>query len=451
MKHSYALAAGLAAVALSITACSSSTSKPPASTGTTGATTSSSTTAAAGAGSITIGSADFPESVLLADIYGDAMSAKGVKVSKKLNIGERPVYSQALEDGSIGAFPEYSGSILDYLDPKATAKSPADVLAALTTVLATKNLVPLQYAAAQDSDTITVTAATATQYNLKSIGDLASVAGKLTFGAPAGFRTRPDGIPALKSVYGVTFKTFTPLAAGGTVTQTTLKNGTIDAGDIFSTDGSIAANHFVPLADPKNMFAAQNIVPIIAKDKNTPAVTQILNDIQSKLTTDGIMEMLDHAYNDKTDAAVLAKQWLSDNGLDGSGSDAKGVSLTVGSANFPENEILAEIYAQALSNHGATITKKLNIGSREKYLPALKSGSLSLFPEYNGTLLSFLDPNADATSTEEVDAALKDALPSNLESLDSAEAQDSDAIVVTQETADKYDLTTIGDLAKAAS
>ncbi|MGI8523918.1 MAG: glycine betaine ABC transporter substrate-binding protein, partial [Nocardioides sp.] len=188
-------------------------------------------------------------------------------------------------------------------------------------------------------------------------------------------------------------------------------------------------------------------VPIIAKDKNTPAVTKILDDIQGKLTTDGLSAMLDKAYNDKTDSDVLAKQWLSDNGLDSPGSEAKGVSLTVGSANFPENEILADIYGDALANHGASITKKLGIGSREKYLPALKSGSLSLFPEYNGTLLTFLDTSATATTTADVDAALKKALPANLESLDSAEAQDSDAIVVTKETADKYSLTSIGDLA----
>ena len=278
-----------------------------------------------------------------------------------------------------------------------------------------------------------------------------SISSGMIFGGPPEFKTRTDGIPGLKRVYDVEFGQYKVTDVGGPVTVNALTRGQVDAADLFTTDPSISANDFVVLEDDQHMFAAQNIVPIIAKDKNTPAVTQVLNDIQAKLTTDGIMEMLDHAYNDKTDAAVLAKQWLSDNGLDGSGSDANGVSLTVGSANFPENEILAEIYAQALSNHGATITKKLNIGSREKYLPALKSGSLSLFPEYNGTLLSFLDPNADATSTEEVDAALKDALPSNLESLDSAEAQDSDAIVVTQETADKYDLTTIGDLAKAAS
>ena len=277
-----------------------------------------------------------------------------------------------------------------------------------------------------------------------------SIASGMIFGGPPEFKTRTDGIPGLKRVYNVEFGQYKVTDVGGPVTVNALSRGQVDAADLFTTDPSISANDFVVLEDDQHMFAAQNIIPIIAKDKNTPAVSDILNGIQAKLTTDGIMEMLDKAYNDKTDPAVLAKEWLSDNGLDTTGSDAKGVSLTVGSANFPENEILAEIYAQALSNQGASITKKLNIGSREKYLPALKSGSLSLFPEYNGTLLSFLDPNADATSTDEVDSALADALPSNLEALDSAEAQDSDAIVVTKETADKYDLTTIGDLAKSA-
>src|SRR4051812_34715067 len=133
MKRSIAIAAVLAA-SLGLAACSSSgggdntsSSNPPGG---------NNSSTGANAGSITIGSADFPESVLLADIYGDAMSAKGVNVSKHLNIGERPIYIKALEDGSIGAFPEYNGSILYYLDTKATAKSPADVQAALTTAAA---------------------------------------------------------------------------------------------------------------------------------------------------------------------------------------------------------------------------------------------------------------------------------------------------------------------------
>ena len=192
MRTTYSVGAAVLALAVSLTACSSSTESAASKS------SGSSTTS----GTLTIGSADFPESELLADIYGDALSAKGVQVTKKLNIGERSVYIAALKDGSIDFIPEYSGSILDYLDPKATAKTPADVAAALPAALGSK-LTALSYASAQDSDTVTVTQTTATRYNLKSIADLAAVASKLTFGAPAAFQTRPDGIPALQSVYGL--------------------------------------------------------------------------------------------------------------------------------------------------------------------------------------------------------------------------------------------------------
>ena len=308
MKRSIAIAAVLTA-ALGLAACSSSnnkgtTSSPPAG---------GSSTTSANAGSITVGGADFTESTLLADIYADAMSAKGVHVSKKLNIGERAVYIPALEDGEIGMFPEYSGSILDFLDATATAKSPADVLAALNTVGATKGLKALNYASAQDSDTITVTQATATKDNLKSIGDLAAVASKLTFGAPAGFKTRADGIPALKSVYGVTFGTFTPLSASGSITQNALKNGTVDAADIFSTDGSIAADNFVSLTDDKNMFAAQNIVPLFKSSDLTPTMEAACNAVSAKLDTATLARLDTQASTGDPDAVAVA--WLKSVGL----------------------------------------------------------------------------------------------------------------------------------------
>jgi len=245
-----------------LAACSSS--KKTSSSATT-ASGSSATTASSGAsaGSLTIGSADVTESALLADIYADALKAKGVSITKKLNIGERAVYWKAMQDGSINFFPEYNGSILYYLSPSATAKSTAAVTAALPAAIGSQ-FTALTPAPAQDSDTITVTQATAQKYHLTSIADLAPVASHLTFGAPAAFQTRPDGIPALKSVYGITFGTFTALSASGTVTVTSLKNGTINAGDIFSTDPSFAQDNFVALTDPKNMFAAQNITPIVA-------------------------------------------------------------------------------------------------------------------------------------------------------------------------------------------
>lgn len=220
----------LAALALPIlltgtlAACSSSKGSSSSPT-TSGSQTSTSSGGSSGSpGSLTVGSADFTESTLLADIYADALQAKGVSITKKLNIGERSVYWKAMQDGSINFFPEYNGSILYFLDSSATAKSTAAVTAALPGVLGS-SLTALNPAPAQDSDTITVTKATAQKDHLTSIADLAPIASHLTFGAPAAFQTRPDGIPALKSVYGVTFGNFTALSASGTVTVTASRTG----------------------------------------------------------------------------------------------------------------------------------------------------------------------------------------------------------------------------------
>jgi osmoprotectant transport system substrate-binding protein len=264
-------------------------------------------------GSVTIGSAAFPEAALLADIYGDAMSAKGVSVKKKLNIGERGVYIAALKDGSIGAVPEYTGSILSFLDPKATAKSPADVYAALQTKAAAAGFAVANYAAAQDADTITVTKSTATKYHLSSIADLKDVASKLTLGAPAQFKTRADGVPALKSVYGVVFGTFTPTDTAGTVTATALKNGSIDAADIFSTDSSIAKNGFVSLKDTKSMFAAQNIVPLFSQKVLSQPMKDACDAVSAKLDTKTRASLV--AKIGTGDPDSVAKDWLKSVGL----------------------------------------------------------------------------------------------------------------------------------------
>ena len=312
MKRKFALAAALSGLALVVSACGSSGSSANTDSSSSAGGSSSSGSAGTDAGTITIGSAAFTENALLADIYADALTAKGVKVKKTLNIGERGVYIKALNDGSIDMVPEYTGSILSYLDPKATAKTPADVFAALQKALPANQTV-LTYAAAQDSDTITVTKATADKYNLKSIGDLSAVADKLTFGGPAQFKTRADGIPALKSVYGVTFGRFTALGTTGTIVVQALKSGSIDAADIFSTDSSIAANNFVSLTDDKSMFAAQNIVPLISKAKATPEVTAAINAVSAKLDTATLAGLVAKVGTGDPDAT--AKAWLTSVGL----------------------------------------------------------------------------------------------------------------------------------------
>jgi osmoprotectant transport system substrate-binding protein len=274
-----------------------------------------------------------------------------------------------------------------------------------------------------------------------------TIASNLVLGGPPEFQTRADGIPGLEKVYGVTFGDYKKLDAGGPLTINALKNGQIDAADIFTTDPSIAANDFVVLEDPKNLYAAQNVLPLINEAKATDGVKATLNAVSAQLTTDDLIDLNEKVINEQQDPAAVAKAWLADKGLDATGTQAAGQTLKVGSANFQENVILANIYAQALQAQGATVSTQLNIGSRETYMPGLQDGSIDLIPEYSGVLLQYFDKQATATSSDEVYAALPAALPQGLVVLDQSKAEDKDAIVVTKETADKYDLKSIADLA----
>jgi osmoprotectant transport system substrate-binding protein len=277
-----------------------------------------------------------------------------------------------------------------------------------------------------------------------------TIASQLILGGPPEFKTRVDGIPGLEKLYGVQFGSFKSLDAGGPLTINALKNGQIDAGDIFTTDPSIEANGFVVLEDPKDLYTAQNVLPLINKAKATPGVTKVLNAISAKLTTTDLVDLNSQVITDKKDPKEVAAGWLAGAGLDTKGTEAAGETLIVGSANFQENVTLAEIYALALTDQGANVTTKLNIGSRETYIPGLEDHSIDLIPEYSGVLLQYFDKTATAVTSDDVFAALQKAVPADLAVLDQSQAQDKDAIVVTKETADKYKLASIADLANPA-
>jgi osmoprotectant transport system substrate-binding protein len=309
MMRTFIALTALVAITITTAACaaSGSSSKPDAPAAS--ATGSSPTSLPSRPGSVTIGSADFPESELLADIYAGAMRARGVKVSIHANIGERPAYLAALKDGSIGAVPEYSGALLDWLDISATATTPKAVDAQLRMVAAKQGLTVTKYARAQDVDTITVTKATADKYHLSSIGDLRQIAGKLTLGAPAPLLTVPYGVPALKRVYRVVFQRFVPLPAGGTVTQLALRNGTVQAADIFSTDPSIARYRFVSLKDPKRIFAAENVLAVFKQSVLTKPMLAACNAVSARLDT-ATLRHLDGRVTAGEDPAAVASSWL---------------------------------------------------------------------------------------------------------------------------------------------
>jgi len=298
-----ALAVTAAAAMIGVAACGSS--DPLAAGG---------SASKAATSTIVVGSANFPESALLAEIYAGALSAKGVTVEKKLNIGSRETYIPALKDGSIDLIPEYTGVLDQYFNKNAKATAADDVYAELKAAVPATMTV-LDKSAAQDKDAVVVTKETAAKYKLKSIADLGLQAKNLTLGGPPEWKTRPTGVPGLKKVYNLDFKTFRPLDAGGPLSVQALKNGQVDAVNLFTTDPSIADNGFVILDDPKSLFAAQNVVPLITRSKVTPTISATLNAISAKLDTATLGQLVKEVVVDKKDAAAVAKEFLAKNGL----------------------------------------------------------------------------------------------------------------------------------------
>ncbi|MET7898310.1 ABC transporter substrate-binding protein [Streptomyces mirabilis] len=310
-------AACLLTLAVTVSACGAggSSSQPDADSRTHVTTTSPDAALPSEPGSVTIGSADFPEAEILAYVYAGAMKARGVKTEVHANIGERTSYMAALKDGSIGAVPEYSGALLSYLSPDDKASASEEVYADLKTAARRQNLAVTDYAPAQDADTITVTGETAKKYHLKTIADLKPVAAKLKLGGPAPLQTVPHGVPAFKNVYGVAFKQFVALSPTGTITQTALRNGTVDAADIFSTDPAISRYGFVSLEDSKHVFPAQNVVPVFRRDALTQPMEDACNAVSAKLNTRELRDLVTKV-TDGGDPSEVASQWLKQNRLD---------------------------------------------------------------------------------------------------------------------------------------
>lgn len=271
-------------------------------------------TAPAAADTIVVGSADFAENVLLAEIYAGALESTGVKVEKKLNIGSRETYIPGLEDGSIDLVPEYSGVLLQYFAKDTTAVASEEIYTELKTAVPAK-LTVLQQSTAEDKDAVVVTQETADKYKLTSIADLEPVAKDLVLGGPPEWKTRPTGIPGLKEKYGLTFKSFRSLDAGGPLTINALKSGQVQAANVFSTDPNIPANGWKVLTDPEQLFAAQNVVPLINKAKATPAVTLKLDQVSLMLTTASLSELVKQVVLDKKDPQTVAADWLKANNL----------------------------------------------------------------------------------------------------------------------------------------
>nr|WP_229758980.1 ABC transporter substrate-binding protein [Peterkaempfera bronchialis] len=271
----------------------------------------------ASAGEVVVGSNNFAESILLADIYGEALKAKGLKVSYKPNIGSRETTYGLIKNGTLTVLPEYNGALLAYLDSDATPTSAEETDAAVTAKLAS-GLKLLQHAPAEDKDSLTVNAAAAKKYGLtteSSIEDLAKAAPELVVGGSPEFQTRHQGLKGLESVYGLRFKSFKALDAGGPLSEAALTNGDVQVADLFTTDFTIAKEKLVTLKDPKNLFGFQNVVPLVRTADLPQEGVDALNAVSAKLDTATLLDLDTKVQADKKDPLDVAKEWLKSAGL----------------------------------------------------------------------------------------------------------------------------------------
>jgi osmoprotectant transport system substrate-binding protein len=309
VRRSIVTAAAASALALALSACGAGsnpleedTSGPAASSG--------------AAGPLVVGSANFPESQIIGELYAGALNAAGIEASTKPGIGSREVYIKAVEEGSVDVVPDYTGNLLLYLDPKATAASANEVMDALPAALP-KGLGVLKPASAEDKDAMVVTKATAEKYKLTSIEDMGPVCDQLVLGAPAEFAERPYGLQGLKKNYGCEPKSFKPLSdGGGGVTLKALITDQIQVADIFTTTPSIVDNGLVVLEDPKNNFIAQQVLPLVASGSVGQDAADVLNKVSAALTTEDLVDLNRQVSGDeKRNAKDAAADWLKEKGF----------------------------------------------------------------------------------------------------------------------------------------
>ncbi|HYM97821.1 MAG TPA: ABC transporter substrate-binding protein [Candidatus Sulfotelmatobacter sp.] len=275
-----------------------------------GSTNSSGTTTSKG--TVTVGGFNFPESSILAELYGQALAHDGYTVNYKLLLGTREVVAPAIKNGSIDLYPGYAATELEYYNQGAGEAS-GDVTATtakLNSHLSSLGLVALNPSNAVDQNAFAVTKATASQYSLTKLSDLAAIGDKLVLGAGPECPTRPFCQPGLEKTYGIHFKDFKALDTEGPLTRAAFKNGSIQVGLVFSSDADLNQLGLVVLQDDKHLENADNVVPIMRTAVASDEVKSVLNKIDAGLSTADLVQMNGQVELLHQDADAVAKAYL---------------------------------------------------------------------------------------------------------------------------------------------
>jgi len=266
-------------------------------------------------GSVVVGSTNFSEQEILAHMYAIVLEDAGYDVETKLKLGSREVVEPALEAGEIDLYPEYAATLLEFLN-KGAGEASADVdetVDTLRPLAEEKGFTVLEPSEAQDQNAIVVLPETAEEHGLEAISDLEPVAGELVFGGPPECPERPFCLLGLEETYGLSFKEFRPLDAGGPLTREALENGTIDVGLFFSS--FIPDPDWVLLEDDEGLQRSDNLIPAIRAEVLDDEIEELLNAVSAALDTDKLTELNLKVDQDREDPEDVARAFLEEEGL----------------------------------------------------------------------------------------------------------------------------------------
>ena len=267
---------------------------------------------------ITVGSFDFTESILLAQVYGQVLEGRGFPVRWALGLGPRELVDPALQLHLVEFVPEYSGSALDFLPRARRATSDPDVThARLATSFAKRGLWVLSPAEAQDRNAFAVSRATARRYHLRTLSDLAPVASRLVFGGPPECPARALCLAGLERRYRLEFRRFVPLDAGGPLTHSALAGGIVDVALVFSTDPAVATGRYVLLRDDRGLEPAENVTPVVTRElilRHGDSLVRAVDAVSARLDTAALVS-LNRAVAEGASVRTVAARWIRREGL----------------------------------------------------------------------------------------------------------------------------------------
>jgi osmoprotectant transport system substrate-binding protein len=242
---------------------------------------------------IIVGSFDFSESALLAELFATMLEERGYPVRRMSQLGAREIVLPALRQGRVDLVPEYLGTALGFvtLGDGNAVSDPAAMRRRLAARLAPEDVTVLDIAPAQNQNGVVVTRATADRFGLRTISDLRGVAARLSFGGPPECAERPLCLPGLRSRYGLRFERFVPLDPGGPTTVAALDEGLIDVGLLFTTDPQLNGDDLVLLRDDRELQPPENIVPIVRSSvlrRFGTGIRDALDDLTERLTTSSL-------------------------------------------------------------------------------------------------------------------------------------------------------------------